>query len=378
MNTQEDLRQSVATKLREGKERVQQSTAFVGLDGFVDEIIHVVDKRMDVARFERIPTIQGFSDRIEEAAGRSTNLELVTQRIKLGGNGPIMANALAKAGIQVTYLGALGYPDTNPVFNPLVEKATKVFSIADPGHTDAYEFQDGKLLMGKLTPLNEMRWKNIVDRMGIETFTQQLNQSSLIAFVNWTMMPYMSEIWEMVQSEILNNQPKPNPKDRKTLFFDLCDPQKRPSKDILEALNLIAGFQPYFSVTLGLNEKEAHEIGEVLGLKAASDSREGLIDLVEQLHNHIKADTLVVHPVKYAVASNGSEVVSINGPFIPNPVITTGAGDHFNAGFCVGRLLDLSHQESLATGVATSGFYVRSGKSPTVLDLADILENWPE
>ena len=378
MNSQEDLRQSVATKLRERKEKVQQSTAFVGLDGFVDEIIHVVDKRMDVARFERIPTIQGFSDRIEEAAGRSTNLELVTQRIKLGGNGPIMANALAKAGIQVTYLGALGYPDTNPVFKPLVEKATKVFSIADPGHTDAYEFQDGKLLMGKLTPLNEMRWKNIVDRMGIETFTQQLNQSSLIAFVNWTMMPYMSEIWEMVQSEILNKQPKPNPKDRKTLFFDLCDPQKRPSEDILEALNLIAGFQPYFSVTLGLNEKEAHEIGEVLGLKATSDSREGLIDLVEQLHNHIKADTLVVHPVKYAVASNGSEVVSINGPFIPNPVITTGAGDHFNAGFCVGRLLDLSHQESLATGVATSGFYVRSGKSPTVLDLADILENWPE
>ena len=378
MNSQEDLRQSVATKLRERKEKVQQSTAFVGLDGFVDEIIHVVDKRMDVARFERIPTIQGFSDRIEEAAGRSTNLELVTQRIKLGGNGPIMANALAKAGIQVTYLGALGYPDPNPVFKPLVEKATKVFSIANPGHTDAYEFQDGKLLMGKLTPLNEMRWKNIVDRMGIETFTQQLNQSSLIAFVNWTMMPYMSEIWEMVQSEILNNQPKPNPKDRKTLFFDLCDPQKRPSEDILEALNLIAGFQPYFSVTLGLNEKEAHEIGEVLGLKAASDSREGLIDLVEQLHNHIKADTLVVHPVKYAVASNGSEVVSINGPFIPNPVITTGAGDHFNAGFCVGRLLDLSQQESLATGVATSGFYVRSGKSPTVLDLADILENWPE
>jgi sugar/nucleoside kinase (ribokinase family) len=176
-------------------------------------------------------------------------------------------------------------------------------------------------------------------------------------------------------SSIRPNQIRP---DRKTLFFDLCDPQKRPNEDILEALNLIAGFQPYFSVTLGLNEKEAHEIGEVLGLKAESDSMEGLMALVEQLHQHIKADTLVVHPVKYAVASNRSEVVSINGPFIPNPVITTGAGDHFNAGFCLGRLLNLNHQESLATGVATSGFYVRSGKSPTVLDLADMLENWPE
>jgi hypothetical protein len=108
-------------------------------------------------------------------------------------------------------LGALGYPNLHPVFKPLVDKAKKVFSIADPGHTDAYEFQDGKLLMGKLTPLNDMRWKNIVDRMGTETFTQHLNQSSLVAFVNWTMMPYMSEIWKMVQSEILINQAKPNP-----------------------------------------------------------------------------------------------------------------------------------------------------------------------
>ncbi|MBT5927812.1 MAG: hypothetical protein HOH33_14465 [Verrucomicrobia bacterium] len=378
MSNQKEIRLSVAAKLRDRKDEIQQSTAFVGLDGFVDEIIHVVDKRMDVARFERIPTIQGFSDRIEEAAGRSTNLELVTQRIKLGGNGPIMANALAKAGIQVTYLGALGYPEPHPVFKPLLDKATKVYSIANPGHTDAYEFQDGKLLMGKLTPLNDMRWQNIVERMGKDTFTEHLNQSSLVAFVNWTMMPYMSEIWKMVQSEVLDHQPRPELSDRKTLFFDLCDPQKRPNEDILEALNLIAAFQPYFSVTLGLNEKEAHEIGEVLGLQAASDSKEGLVDLVEQLHKHIKADTLVVHPVKYAVASNHSEVVSMDGPFIPNPVITTGAGDHFNAGFCVGRLLNLNHQESLATGVATSGFYVHSGKSPTVSDLADILENWPE
>ncbi len=378
MNTQKEIRLSVAAKLREKKDEVQDATAFVGLDGFVDEIIHVVDKRLDVARFERIPTIQGFSDRIEEAAGRSTNLELVTQRIKLGGNGPIMANALAKAGIQVTYLGALGYPDPHPVFKPLLDKAAKVFSIANPGHTDAYEFQDGKLLMGKLTPLNDMRWNNIVERMGKDEFTRNLNQSSLVAFVNWTMMPYMSEIWRMVQSEVLSNQPKPEPSERKTLFFDLCDPQKRPNEDILEALNLIAGFQPFFSVTLGLNEKEAHEIGEVLGLKAESDSKEGLMDLVAQLHQHIKADTLVVHPVRYAVASHRSEVVVMDGPFIPNPVITTGAGDHFNAGFCVGRLLNLTHQESLATGVTTSGFYVRSGKSPTVSDLADMLENWPE
>ena len=101
------------------------------------------------------------------------------------------------------------------------------------------------------------------------------------------------------------------------------------------------------------------------------------MELVSQLHEQIKVDTIVVHPVRYAVASDGTDVAIMDGPFVPNPVITTRAGDHFNAGFCLGRLLGLSHRESLATGVCTSGFYVRSGKSPTVTDLADMLENWP-
>lgn len=377
MSDQHDIRLRVAATLRKKIDVVKNTTAFVGLDGFVDEIIHVVDKRINVGRFERIPTIQGFSDRIAEASGRSTNMELVTQRIKLGGNGPIMANALAKAGIQLTYLGALGYPDVHQVFQPLVEKASKVYSIANPGHTDAYEFQDGKLLMGKLTPLNDMRWSNIVERMGKDVFTSLLNGSDLVAFVNWTMMPFMSEIWQRVQSEVLVAQERPEAAQKKPIFFDLCDPQKRPNEDILEALNLLAGFQSHFSVILGLNEKEAHEIGEVLGLKIPDNSKEGLMDFVAQLHQHIRANTIVVHPVRYAVASDRAEVVSMDGPFVPNPVITTGAGDHFNAGFCLGRLLGLSHRESLATGVTTSGFYVRTGKSPTVTDLADMLEDWP-
>ena len=95
MSDQNDIRLRVAATLREKIDVVKRSSASVGLDGFVDEIIHVVDKRLDVGRFERIPTIQGYADRIAEASGRSTNMELVTQRIKLGGNGPIMANALA-------------------------------------------------------------------------------------------------------------------------------------------------------------------------------------------------------------------------------------------------------------------------------------------
>ena len=76
---------------------------------------------------------------------------MVTQR-KLGGNGPIMANALACLGLHVTYLGCLGYPEIDPVFRDFATRAT-VRSIAEAGHTDALEFDDGKLMLGK-----QSRW----------------------------------------------------------------------------------------------------------------------------------------------------------------------------------------------------------------------------
>ena len=34
-------------------------------------------------------------------------------------------------------------------------------------------------------------------------------------------------------------------------------------------------------------------------------------------------------------------------------------------------------KQGLLTGVATSGFYVRSAQSPSINDLAGLLRNWP-
>jgi len=56
MNTPE-LRQECANQLTNGKIRVSKMTAFVGLDGFVDEILHVVDKRESAEKYQRLATI---------------------------------------------------------------------------------------------------------------------------------------------------------------------------------------------------------------------------------------------------------------------------------------------------------------------------------
>jgi sugar/nucleoside kinase (ribokinase family) len=85
----------------------------------------------------------------------------------------------------------------------------------------------------------------------------------------------------------------------------------------------------------------------------------------------------VIHPVRYAVAAAGTEVCMVQGPCVPRPKITTGAGDHFNAGFCLGKLLGFDNALSVQVGVTTSGFYVKNAQSPTVADLVEMLRNWP-
>lgn len=368
----EEFREHCAARLLTLVEPASRLKAFIGLDGFVDEIIHAVDKRDDAETFHRVPTMAKLAERIAAAAGHSTNIELVNQRTKLGGNGPIMANALARLGIKVTYVGALGYPVMHPVFNEFARRA-EVHSIAEAGHTDALEFEDGKLMLVKSVQLNDVTWQNIQARFGRDKFIEKFSTADLVGFVNWTMIPYMSDLWAALLREFC-----PNPSaTRRKIFFDLADPEKRNAKDILRALNLITAFERYFEVILGLNEKEAYEVGNVLGLNTKTRTRDGLCALSREIQRQVPIATLVVHPVTYALAVSQGQVVLVDGPYVEKPLITTGAGDHFNAGFCLGRCLGFDHAESVLLGVSASGFYVRTAHSSSIDDLVEMLRNWP-
>ena len=79
-----ELREQCARKLAAAAQQTRQLTAFVGLDGFVDEILHVVDKRESAEKFTRMSTISVLAERLAGAAGKSTNIELVSQLNKLG------------------------------------------------------------------------------------------------------------------------------------------------------------------------------------------------------------------------------------------------------------------------------------------------------
>src|SRR5687768_5190649 len=371
--TREQVCELTSKKLSQKAAALQGVRATVGLDGFVDEIIAVVDKRHGPGtQYEAVRTIDGFGQKILGAAGQSSNYELVIKQRKLGGNGPIMANALAAMGLAVTYIGNLGYPTIDPVFEDLAKRA-KVISIADPGHTDALEFEDGKLMLGKHETLGQVNWDNLLSRVGEDQLKELMGGAHLIGMVNWTMLPHMSRIWARLLDEVI---PRAERNSRK-LFIDLADPEKRTHGDILDALKLLSRFQDQVDVVLGLNLKESLEVADVLGLPGAADAEGAILENAQAIRQKLGLECVVIHPRRGAAAATADESARFAGPFVQQPRISTGAGDHFNAGFCLGRVLGFSLLESLCTGCATSGYYVRTAESPSARKLSEFVAKLP-
>ncbi len=370
----EDKRISLAKELK--NKFPEKLNILVGFDGFIDEIIHVVDKRIDSETFNRIETIDGLAKRIEKASGLSTNLELVPLNKKIGGNGPIMCNALAKHDPNITYIGALGYPSINDVFAPMKDKV-KIFSIAEAAHTDAVEFYDGKLMLGKMKSLNDVNYERLLDKVGETELIRILNEIDLLATVNWSMLPHLTELWQKLIKHILPKLDKRN--NKPYLFVDIADPEKRENSEIKEALDLLKSFCPYFKVIIGFNKKEAYQVGNVLGLfdaAALENMQVAMEDLNESLYEYLKIDGVVIHPVDRSSCVIGGQYYEEMGPYIAKPKLSTGAGDNFNAGFILGLLLGLNPDQALLTGMSTSGYYVRNAESPEFSQLIKFIEKW--
>lgn len=362
-----DLTKATAEKLAASAEVARSKTALVGVDAFVDEIIRVVDKRTSPTEFTAVPRLSELAAKIAAAAGLGTNMELVVDRIKLGGNGPIMANALAAHGVQVTNVGPFGEGAIHPAFAEIAGRAHLV-SVGEPGHTDALEFDDGKLMLGKHSMLRDITWQRIVERFGADKLETQLTQSSLVALVNWTMIPAMDDIWRNTLTLLSRSRATGQ------FFFDLADPEKHDDAKVAAGCRLLSQFQSHGPTTLGLNEKEAFRIGGALGYNGPQSGRESVRNLAVYISTVLPIQSVVVHPRAYAVAASGGVLTGdVDGPFIEEPLISTGAGDHFNAGFCLGKLLGFADDEALTVAVGTSGYYVRTAVSPSVEQLSGFL-----
>lgn len=347
--------------------------ALAGWDGYVDTAVHPVDKRLGPDSYERILTLTDYGNKFLAAAGLSMNLEMVPLYSKIGGIGAIFANSLSKHGFDVTYIGAMGKESIHPVYKEMQERAT-LYSISDPGLSDAIEFLDGKVISSKLEPFKDVNWDNLMKIMTPAQLAEIFDNSDFIGYGGWTLTINVMSIWNGVLNEVF---PLMKNTRKREMFFDLSDPAKRTAEDIMEALEAVKRHKEKFVVGMGFNLKESYEIAELYGKKP--EDFNDITEIAQFLKEQIDIEYVIVHPVKEACGfDDKTGRVKVQGPYCAEPKLTTGAGDNFNAGFIVARMMGLSMEECLTVGTANSGFYVRNARSASFPELCKFIRDWGE
>ena len=339
---------------------------FVGFDGFEDKIQKVVksENDEDVIFYN---TISEYAQAVSMAAGKSSQFQLRTQVEKLGGNAPIMAHSLGSMGIRSTLMASLGYPGIRKVFKSLHPLVSPI-SVCGPGETNALEFDDGKLILSEMTSFKNLDWALLSKNPGKEKIIDEMNSSDLIALVDWSNLVHCSDIWRGIANDIL---PKLN--ENKTFFFDIADPSRSSREELREVFDIISAYSVYGEVFLGINENETFKLYERF-----YEAGDGDLDLEiagKEVFKLLNIKGLLIHPIDRALIITSEGITEEKGKVVQKPKISTGGGDNFNAGFCLGLLLDLTLNEALKTGMATSGSYVKNGNSPSVEEIAGYLRS---
>jgi sugar/nucleoside kinase (ribokinase family) len=382
--TREEIARSAAARLEEALARPGIPPVLIGFDGFIDSILDAVDYRRDMspAGYQPIATIGQLAGRIGAAAGKSMNLEIVPREERWGGNGPLLAGALGRLGVPVTYIGAVGQAEDptrlHSAYRELAQRCRRIIPVAAPGHTYALEFQDGKVMLNEPRSVQEVTWERVLERAGgIDTLLELLRPVHLLGIVNWSLLGGVDGICRGLIEHLL---PRLDDDIPRRIFIDLSDPAKRSDEDLRGVLGLLAQMSSFVPVTLGLNLAEAERVADVLSAAVFDAEREleGLQRAAGALREATGLACIVIHRRHGAAAASACESACFAGPFTARPRISTGAGDHFNGGFALAQMLEMPLAECLALGCAVAGLYIRAAQAPPPRPLIDFLRSLPQ
>ena len=329
----------------------------LGFDGFIDSIVRVIrDKDHSDTHF--FSSHEEFARYILDRTGSNLSLELTSTVQKIGGNMPIMAHAMSKWGCKVQCFGAFGYPRLHPLFTTMKERC-ELHSYCEPGLTTALEFKDGKIILGDMSALQQVTWDEVKKRISLQTFRDAFQKCDMVAILNWSELDSSTSVWEGLLNDVL---PLIRRAHKPMAFFDLSDCSKREPASILHSLDLIKKFSTHFEIILGLNSNEAFQLASMFSGDESLNRRE-IRKLGEILLPNIYVDQLIIHNSAGAMAWTKKDFHEVPSTPLANPMISTGAGDNFNAGFCIGLLANLPMEECLSLAHETARVYMQSGES---------------
>lgn len=335
-----------------------KKTALVGFDGFIDALFKI-KRELHGENSVYFDKIHSFGDYVQRKS-TSFCLDVDDVKTKIGGNAPILAHALGCLGIKTDLIAPLGVPTINSYFKS-ISKNCQLYSVSEPGKAHIYEFEDGKIMFSNCNVLNNLNWDLLKEVIGLDALIQFFNSNDLLCLLNWSEIKGTTSIMKGILEEVF---PEINLKN-KTVFFDLADFSNRDKKEVETVIELINEFAKHTKVVLSLNKNESQILHDIL----FEETQNNFYEQGKKIYKKLSIAVLVIHNVKETHVFENDSEAKASPELIRNPMISTGAGDHFNAGFCYGLLADLELKECLVLANSVASYYIKTGLSPNINNL---------
>lgn len=328
---------------------------FMGFDGFVDTILKPMREKTYKTEV-MFQTLQEFSAYLDEKNGKSCSIDMEHVKTKIGGNVPIVANALGNLGCHVTCIGAFGFPEIHPIFNDMSINC-ELNSVVEPGYCNSLEFTNGKLMLAMNYGIDSLDYKRLTSVFSEKKIERAINESEAVAFLNWGELLYSNDIWKNILIKVI---PKCTFEKKKIMLVDFSDFSKRSKSEVEEMLAMLHKYSDYFDITVSVNENEMDLFLEKLNQKFEdTEISEKIVFLAEKFH----CKNFVLHMLDVSYYVSDESVCKVKKEVVKNPKIITGGGDNFNAGLLLGLLLGFDIEKSINMGAAMSCLYVKKGRN---------------
>lgn len=346
---------------RDIREQDLDFNVLMGFDGFVDKILKPIrTKTQETAVVFK--TTKEFTDYLAEKSGKSCSVDMEVIQEKIGGNMPIVANALGTLGCKTVCIGAMGTPEILPIFKDMSSNCSLI-SVSNPGYCSSLEFEDGKLMLATNTDIDKLDYETLIAHVSEKELIEYFNKCDAVTFLNWGELVCSNDIWEKI---LLNIIPACTFDKKKLMFVDFSDFSKKTTEEVIKMMEMLKAYEEHFDITVSLNENEMDLFLEKLEIGNEDASFK---ERILKLSKEFPCKNFVVHLLGSSCYVKDNEVYTIEKDVIKEPQIITGGGDNFNAGLLFGLLLDFSIDKAIKVGSAVSCLYVERGRGVQFTEL---------
>jgi sugar/nucleoside kinase (ribokinase family) len=338
-----------------------------GFDGYVDNV-RQAGTNAGASDGDRITTLSEFGEEIVTSAAADSSLSISWERRgqRTGGHVSHLSRAYQTLGFDPTLVGMCGDP-VRDIFEEEFEACT-LYSLGNPGITDAIEFDDGKLMLMENGGAGTLDWETIRSRVGVETLVDELDGAKLLGIGYWAVMPEMAGILDGLRETVFPELSAPPE-------HVLLDPAniRELDPEILESIVSATGrLADEVDVTVSANRYETKELAAVLGAHTSDELRAD----ARVAFDFLAVDRFVGHSVDESVVVRDDGTTSVRVAPVESPELTTSAGDHFNAGLSLGLVEGVSEEAAVVLGNALAREFVRTGETPTYDDVVSAVATY--